>query len=278
MKRFWIVILGMAAFSCQEEVGLPLAIIDGEIPVIDAVWTDNSYYNEINISMARNYFDSVETKVISDAQVYISIPGTTRQIPFAFSVYSQSYIPLNVGEKAEVGETYQLNVIWKENEFRSSGVLLAPPTVDSVTYEYQEDRLFRDEGYYIKVYGEIPFEEDNYYRIRVIENDTLKNDRDDYLLFDDTFGLRFFEEGLELNYSFDPGDKVRLELFRLNQSAYEYLSQLVNLLYNDGGLFSPPPQNPDSNIIVIKGDSDVMGYFNVTSVLTRTIMIDEKEE
>ena len=278
MRRFWIVILALAAFSCQEEVNLPLATIDDEIPVIEATWTDDSYYNQVNISLARNYFDSVDTKVVSDAQVYISVPGTSVQIPFVFNNTSKNYVPIYSNDVAKAGESYQLHVLWNDNEFTSSGTLLPPPTVDSVTYEYQEDRLFRDEGYYIKVYGEIPFDENNYYRIRVIENDTLKNDRDDYLLFDDTFGLKFFEEGLELNYSFDEGDKVRLELFRMNESSYEYLSQLVNLLYNDGGLFSPPPQNPDSNIKVINGDSDVLGFFNVSSVLSRTVFIEPSED
>ncbi|MFC5623205.1 DUF4249 family protein [Algoriphagus winogradskyi] len=278
MKRFWILILAIAAFSCQEEVFLPLATIDGDVPVIEATWTDNSYYNEVRVSLAEDYFDTLETQVISDAEVFISEEGSARKIPFAYNVYSNSYLPLNSGEKAEVGEKYQLTVRWNNNVFTSSGTLLAPPTVDSVTYEYQEERLFRDEGYYIKVYGEIPFETDNYYRIRVIENDTLKNNRDDYLLFDDTFGLKFFEEGLELNYSFDEGDKIRLELFRMNDSSYEYLTQLVNLLYNDGGLFSPPPQNPASNILVESGDSEVLGFFNVASVLTRTITIEDEEE
>ena len=278
MKRFWLVILAIVAFSCQEEVNLPLATVDGDVPIIEATWTDNQYYNEIKISLARNYFDPVDTKVVSDARVFINVPGKSKEIQFVYNDNSKSYLPLYSGEVAEVGETYQLHVLWNTNEFKSTGQLLAPPTVDSVTYEYQEDRLFRDEGYYIKVYGEIPFDEDNYYRIKVIENDTLKNDRDDYLLFDDTFGLKFFEEGLELNYSFDEGDKIRLELYRMNQGAYKYLSQLVNLLYNDGGLFSPPPQNPESNIRVVSGDSEVLGYFNVTPVLSRTIFIKDEED
>jgi hypothetical protein len=256
------------------EVDLPLATIDKDIPVIEAIWTNDAYYNEISLSLARNYFDSVETKVISDANVFISIPGATKRIQFVFNTQTKSYLPVRREEIAQVGVTYQLNVLWNDNEYVSTGTLLASPTVDSVTYDYQEERLFREEGYYIKVYGEIPFQEDNYYRIRIIENDTLKNNRDDYLLFDDTFGLTFFSEGLELNYSFDVGDKVRLELFRLNESSYDYLSQLVNLLFNDGGLFSPPPQNPDSNILVVKGNPDVLGYFSVSSVLTRTIQIE----
>ncbi len=248
------------------------------LPIIEGIWTNEAFYNEVTLSLARNYFDSVDTQVISDAEVFISVPGSTKLIPFEFNTNTQSYVPARKDEIAEVGVTYQLNVLWDENEYVSSGTLLASPTVDSVTYEYQEERLFRDEGYYIKVYGEIPFEDDNYYRIRVIENDTLKNDRDDYLLFDDTFGLTFFSEGLELNYSFDEGDRIRLELFRLNESSYDYLSQLVNLLFNDGGLFSPPPQNPDTNIMVVEGDSEVLGYFNVSSVLARTIKIEAEED
>lgn len=277
LNRIWVAVLCITLFSCQEEVSLPLATIDGDIPVIEATWTNESYYNEIHLTLAKNYYDTTGTEIINDAEVFISVPGKSRRIPFVYNVNSKSYLPLYPSEVAQVGENYKLNVLWDGNRFESSGKLLQPPTVDSVTYEYQEERIFRDEGYYIKVYGEIPFTEDNYYRIRVIENDTLKNDRDDYLLFDDTFGLTFFEQGLELNYDFKAGDKVRLELFRMNESAYEYISQLASLLYNDGGLFSPPPQNPDTNIEVVEGESPVLGYFNVSSVLYETIRIDPEE-
>jgi hypothetical protein len=197
-------------------------------------------------------------------------------IPFVYLGGTNSYKPMNPQDKAVIGETYQLNVSWDENVYVSEGVMLEPPLVDSVTWSFEEARPFREEGFYIKVYGRIPFEENNNYRIRVIENDTLKNQREDYLLFDDTFGLAFFEQGLELGYVFEENDRVRLELFRLNRSAFDYLNQLVNLLFNDGGLFSPPPQNPDTNIRVVSGKPEVLGYFMVSPVLTRSLVIQAK--
>ena len=278
MRRICILLVAITSFSCQEEVELPLGSVDSLVPVVEAIWSDRPFYNEVKLTLAQDYFDTTETKVIKDADVYILNSTTKEEIPFKFDPQSKSYRSIVQGKVAEIGESYQLYVGWNENQFISEGIMLAPPVVDSLTYQYEEERLFRDEGYYIKVYGKIPFEENNYYRIRVIENDTLKNDRDDYLLFDDSFGLAFFENGLELNYDFEEGDEVRLELYRLNKGPYNYFTQLVNLLYNDGGLFSPPPQNPDTNIKVISGDSDVLGYFSVTPILTASVQIEKEEE
>lgn len=275
MKRFILICAVISLFSCQQEVDLPLATIDGTIPVIEGVWTNFDYYNEVKISLAKNYFDTTERVVISDADVFVMTPERDFIVQLEFNEETQSYKSSNRGVRGEIGKTYELHVAWEDNYYASSGTLLEPPTLDSLTYEFKEERLFFDEGYFIKAYGSIPFEENNYYRIRIIENDSLKNSRDDYLLFDDTFGLTFFEEGLELGYAFDEGDKVRMELYRMNQDVYDYFTQLVGLLFNDGGLFSPPPQNPDTNISVQQGNGDVLGYFMVTPVLTETIRIEE---
>ena len=276
MKTSWIVVLvAFFCFSCQEEVFLDLDKKDARIPVIEGHWTDQGIYNEVKISLSKNYYDSLEQELVRDAEVFVKEMSTGRKITFSYLNATRSYRP-NPGERAKIGEIYQLNVSWKGQVFQSEGLMLEAPTVDSVTWAYHEKRLFRDEGYYVKVYGKIPFQDNNFYRIRVIENDTLKNQREDYLLFDDAFGLQVFEEGLELGYAFQKNDRVRMELYRLNKDAFDYLSQLVSLLFNDGGLFSPPPQNPESNIRVVKGDSQVLGYFVVSPVLTRTVTLPNK--
>lgn len=273
MNKVWTLLLSsLAFFSCQEEVFLDLGEKENRIPVVEAYWTDQGIYNEVKISLSKNYYDTLQQELVKDAEVFIQEQSTGRKIAFRYLDATRSYRP-NPAERARTGETYQLNINWRGQAIQGEGIMLAPPTVDSVGISFEEKRLFREEGYYLKVYGKIPFADNNNYRIRVIENDTLKNQREDYLLFDDTFGLTVFEEGLELGYAFQQKDRVRLELYRLNKDAYDYLNQLVNLLFNDGGLFSPPPQNPESNLKVVKGETEVLGYFVVSPVLTRTVVI-----
>lgn len=278
MRIASLILFVLIMSSCQEEVNLPLATINGEVPVIEGVWTDNSFYNEVKVTLAKNYLDTLENEVVKNANVTISTKDGSKVFPLRYFEESRSYRPQSSAAVGVIGESYQLNVQWDEYEFQSEGTLLPPPILDSLTYKYEEKRLFRDEGYYIKVYGKIPYEKDNYYRIRVIENDTLKDRRSDYLLFDDTFGLKFFENGLELGYAFDAKDTVQLELFRMNKRPYNYFVQLVNLFYSDGGLFSPPPQNPETNIEDVMGQREVLGYFSVMSVLREKVIIKPEDD
>lgn len=259
-------------FSCQEEVFLDLRTVE-PMPVIEAVWTDVGTMNFVKISKSRDFYEKESNELIKNAAVFIQNLNTGLVIPFRYTEQVDRYIPLNnVGGRK--GDRYRLTVRWEENEYQSEGVLLEPPRLDSIRYEFKDSRLFREAGYYITLYGDIPFTEENNYRIRIVRNDTLLNNRSDYLLFDDTFGTAILNNGFELaGFPFRANDRVRLELFRLNRDAFDYLNQLVSLLFNDGGLFSPPPQNPTSNIRLVRGDKEALGYFKVSPVLIETLVI-----
>lgn len=277
MKKHWFWVFAILLISCQEEVDLPLGVLYRTMPVIEANWTDQSIYNEVRISLAKPYLDKGPRTIIADAEVLIREKESSKVIRFRYRPDSFSFRPINPNEIAKTGKSYRLEVNWKGNVYEAEGTMLEPPVLDSLTYEFVPEKPFRPEGYYIKVFGKIPFLKDNNYRIKVIENDTLKNGRNDYLLFDDTFGLSFFEEGLQLNDAFKANDIVSLELYRLNGDMYNYFTQLVNLLFSDGGLFSPPPQNPTTNIKIVGEKSEVLGFFLVSPVLRRTVKIEGKK-
>jgi hypothetical protein len=272
-----IVIFALILFtSCQEEVVLDLKTLE-PIPVIEAIWTDNNAINQVKITLSKDYYQEGDNEVVENADVTIKNIDTGAVVIFFYSPGNKKYLPQNAS-KGIIGQKYELSVFIEGKEYVSQGTILEPPVLDSVSVEFREERLFREEGYYLTVYGKIPFTQDNNYRIRIIENDTLRNSRFDYLLFDDSFGTSILDSGFELSgFPFKSKDKIRLELFRLNQGAFDYLNQLVNLLFNDGGLFSPPPQNPQSNIKLRNGEGLVLGYFMTSPVLSETILIPEEQ-
>jgi hypothetical protein len=277
MKRLIIYLfLLIICSSCQEEVKLELNTVEPQL-VIEAVWTDNALFNFVKISQSKDYYAEEDFDIINNANVFIRDVDSGAIFPFRYLPQSESYLPVNA-TLGRIGSSYSLHVEWEGNEYVSNGTLLEPPTLDSLTFKFKDERVFRDAGYYLTLYGDIPFVEDNFYRIRIIKNDTLLNNRGDYLLFDDTFGTSILNRGFELaGYPFEANDRVRLELFRMNRDAFDYLNQLVGLLFNDGGLFSPPPQNPVSNIRLVMGDQEPLGYFMVSPILTQSITIEPED-
>lgn len=272
MKILKILSLALVLFSCQEEVFLPMGEHE-PIPVIEAIWTDVGVVNQVKVTQSKGFYDLGENPVITNAEVFVRNMRTGNRVNFRYSSTVGKYVPI-VNFAGSPGESYELQVKIGADIYRSEGMMLEPPKLDSIVYQYREETVFRDAGYYLTVFGDIPFETDNNYRMRIVRNDTLLNGRNDYLLFDETFGTSILNRGFELrNFAFQKNDKVRLELFRLNRDAYDYLSQLVSLLFNDGGLFSPPPQNPTSNIRHVNGDKPVLGYFKVSPMLFETITI-----
>ncbi|WP_291783118.1 DUF4249 domain-containing protein [Cecembia sp.] len=258
--------------SCQEEVFLELNSVEPR-PVIEAFWTDAGIYNFVRLSTSRDFYSEEDNVLIENATVFIENEDNGQIFPFRFSQQAGRYLPINNGA-GNVGGNYRLHVEWEDNIYESSGLLLDAPVLDSIVYNFRDERVFRESGYYLTLYGDIPFEDNNFYRLRVVRNDTLLNNRNDYLLFDDSFGTSILNRGFELSgFPFNANDRVRLELFRLNRSAFDYLNQLVGLLFNDGGLFSPPPQNPMSNIDLVAGEIAPLGYFKVSSVRTATIVV-----
>ncbi|GGF26590.1 DUF4249 family protein [Echinicola rosea] len=274
MRDILLVGLLLFLFSCQEEVFLDLRESE-HYPVIEASWTDKSNLNQVKVSMSKAYYDSAAYRPVTNAAVYIVHEERNERIEFEFSEQTLSYLPV-YNQRAFEGQHYTLHVIVNGNHYRSSGVMLEAPTLDSISYRYKEKRLLRPAGYYLTLHGKIPFEEDNFYRVKAVRNDTLLVSRTDYLLFDDTFGTSALEDGFEIEtIPFQAGDEARIALYRLNESAYRYMEGIVELMFNDGGLFSPPPQNPPSNFELVEGDLAVLGYFLVAPVLTESVLIEE---
>ncbi len=169
---------------------------------------------------------------------------------------------------------YKLNVKWNNQVYESVQKMPKSPQLDSLTYRYVTGSSFKEEGFYIYFYGRTPKDEINYYRWLVYRNDSLYDGRNDYLLASDEF-VQEYIRGLEFPYAFDLGDKVRIEMYSISKDIYNYFNEFVNLLYNDGGVFSPPPVNPTSNIVNLTDpENPPLGYFQVSTYVYADILIE----
>ena len=81
---------------------------------------------------------------------------------------------------------------------------------------------------------------------------------------------------LEFPFAFQLQDTLRLEMYSLELSMFNYYNELLTILFNDGGLFSPPPVNPVSNIKNLTDPrKPPLGYFQASPVVAEEVVIQD---
>lgn len=278
---FSIIIIGSLG-ACQEVIDYELPVDEPQLVIEGNLtyWADEPEKNIVSVSVSQsgNYYDQEVYNPVSDASLQLDdlTNGITYDLPPIENqegIYQNQTIPL------ALGDTYRLRVSYQGNDYESTGTILPVAELDSFSYRYREETAFLEEGYYFFFSGRTPKERGiNYYRFKIYEGDSLYNDRGDYLIQSDEF-LRAEIDTLQLaNYAFEVGDSVRIEMYSLEKSMFSYYNELVELLFNDGGLFSSPPSNPTTNIINITNpDQPPLGFFQISSALGGGATIEEKE-
>ena len=252
-------------FGCKKVIDVDLNEANPEV-VIEANLSNTTNYAEVLLTKTGSYFGDSPIEDITGAEVIIENEFGSRFVlnEIEAGVYRADEILFP--EEA----TYQLFVDVAGDKFESSSKLNTAVLIDSLTYYYDEGFAFLDAGYIVKIYFVDPPEIDNYYRIKVFENDTLKNDSEDLIIFDD----RLIDgQALEVNLRgviFDVNDTVSIQLISLDEGAYEYFHTFQELINVNPG--SAAPANPTSNI-----SNGALGYFSAWSADEKTVIIEEEE-
>lgn len=258
----------LACLGCQEVITLELPETKPKL-VIEGLLTDGPGPHVVRLSTTSDYFYQGPKPLVSGAEVIISDDVGNREV---LTEASEGFY-LTRSLTGVAGRTYTLEVQYDRQQYKASSRLIPSPRIDSLEYRFVEETPLKEEGYYIYFYGETGKGQINYYRWRVFENDSLHNKKEGYLLGSDEF-VKGRINGIEFPFSFDLHDKVKIEMYTLNKDMYDYYNALINLLYNDGGLFSPPPENPPTNIRNLTHPQDEpLGYFQVSAVESETIEI-----
>lgn len=270
-----VILIVSATTSCEKVINLDLP--NGPaLPYVDAWLTNKPGVQSIKFLKAVNYMSNQSPEPITDAQVTVTDVTSNKNYAFNYSNGAYSY---NAGTNAIgiVGHLYKLRIIYKGETFEAIDTMKRVTTIDSLTYEFKEEKNDEKEGFYAKLYAHDLVGAIDYYWIRTYRNDELNHYVGEMLSIDGAFG----EEGITDGYAFIPpfrdgitsdekpyqkGDNVKVLIRSVSKSGYHFLEQAVKQLTNQG-MFAEVLQNVPANVTNLQAGSatKIYGWFGMVA-------------
>jgi hypothetical protein len=258
-------ILLFALFACEKVIDVDLNEVHPAI-VVEGNISSFPFQAEVKLSKTGSYFGESTEEKISGALVVVE---SDLNEYFEFAEVAPGIYKSEEISPTE-GVTYNLSVEIENEIYEASSRLNSKVEIDALEYFYDEGFAFYDEGYVLKTLITDPPDTDNFYRIKTFLNDSLENEGDDFIVFDDRlFDGQEIEITLRGNMYLEE-DTVTLQLISLDEGAYKYFDTFQELLNVNPG--SAAPANPSSNI-----SNGALGYFSVWSSDIRTVVIKKEE-
>lgn len=237
----------------------PQIVIEGKIS------TDTTEYS-VFVSQTVPY-NAASNTYIDNASV--SISDDQGNVQTLTSVGNGEYqTPLMAGM---VGQTYTISVQYEGQVYENYSEIRNPVQLDSLSPIFIPENSIPgvDEGIYLQVYYTDPAGLGDRYRIIFTKNDTVFNTADDYFLSNDAFddGLQDVASFFGDRFRLKPGDKVKIELWTLDEHVYDYYQTLENII-SQGFAPTGVPDNPNST-----WTNGALGVFNAYSYDVDSLVI-----
>lgn len=231
---------------------------DGYIPVLDATITisDDSGNTDTLIhspDSAYRYFYWDEAGILKDSVMDFN---PTAHIFGFYQTNSFIGVP---------GNTYYLKILWKGKEYNSSCFMPPVPEIDSITYEFTRAAIIGKEDFYIpKIWFKDNPATKDYYLFKTGGLVWGRSVLSDINIKSNITGLNVFQGETHewwLNGYPWPGWVYQIEMSSITKEIYDYYQALIMQFRNDGGVYTPSPASPPTNI-----SNGAQGYFSASSV------------
>ena len=283
MKKVIYCLLSLLWFSsCETVVELELKEGDKTLVVesyLEFSDTTDTGLARVYLTESRNFYGNTSPSVVSNATILINDTYVLDEDPDSLGSYvSNMPIPYS-GE-----ETFDIDIVadidGEEGYWTASNDFTNVPNIDSIYYVYEQaEPPFQDEGYYVKIMFNDPVEEQNFYHLTVLINDTLSFEltpgtkrslilRDEYV---NGMDLDFIVNDIPLK----EGDHLKLVLSSITEDIYYYYFNMYTLLPETSGIGAPPPFPLYGNIVTLNDNfSNALGNFQVRSLTSKEITIE----
>ncbi|WP_271765011.1 DUF4249 domain-containing protein [Aquimarina algiphila] len=270
--------------SCETDVTnditladtTPKLVIDGglERNTITPVTTQR-----IRLTTTANFLSNTDEPFVDNAQVIIT-DGTNS---WEFTHNNNGYYE-NTDILPEIGNTYTINIVWNGETYQGSDTLSEAPKFDDFYFEFEEETIVSDEGYFVKFDTTDPANVANYYYYRLFKNGefTIVPDagNSEVLVVSDEFFDGQQRIGVNPNdeIAFEVGELATAQQLSISESYFHYLKELFVQTGNLGNpiVGNPPPASIRGNLINLDNNTNrALGYFYTVDIEEDTITITE---
>ena len=280
-------VMATAVVSCTDPIDIELDEGTPQLNV-DAFIDDQDVTQRVRLVETTNYFDNETVSSIEDATVTMAdSEGNT----YTFSYTKDGYYESDVtgAEMIKANLEYTLKVVVEERSYLATSSTLAPPPIDSLTFdEISGEGPGTLNGYIGNFWATDIKGEENFYWIKAFRNDTFLSDPNFLNIAQNAIqegdagdGLQFIPPIAQGITTFpdiyQKGDRVRVELHSISPGTYFFLSEARTQITN-GGLFAEPPYNVRTNIVNVNGSEEVsekaVGWFSTSMVSSIEGVVD----
>ena len=275
--KILIAISAFIIWSCDEPYIIETDQQDSQI-IVEALLTNEFKQHFVKISETTDFYSSGQTPTVSEATVLIT---DDRGNSFTY-VEDQEDPGRYLSEtpyQGEVGVTYSLMIVINGQTISSSETMLRVTTIDSLTYNIDEeekkyledhaDNVINKGRYYeVLLYTKEPQDTQDYYLFKFYRNGEILNYDGEDIYYADDEVIQENIDGIVFNDWYSKGEVAGIEMYSLSRKAFLFYADLEITLNNDGGLFSPLPTNPRTNLV-----GNAMGLFQVSAIASEEITI-----
>ena len=283
MKKVIYYLLCLLWFSSCETV-VQLELNEGDKTLVVESYLEFSDTSDIGsarvyLTESSNFYGTTSPNPVSNASIFINDTYILDEDPDSLGYYiSNTPIPY-LGE-----ETFDLDIVadigGEEGHWIASNDFTNVPKIDSIYYDYvSAEPPFLDEGYYVKIMFKDPVEEQNFYHLTVLIDDTLSFEltpgtkrsliiRDEYI------------NGMKLDFVVNDehlkeGQTLNLILSSITEDMYYYYFNMYTLLTETSGIGAPPPFPLYGNVVSLNDNfSNALGNFQVRSTTEMEIKVE----
>lgn len=283
--------LALAFSSCQDVVQVKLDE-GSKLYVIDAFINDLRSEQVVKITNNSSYFSNTNPTGVPGANVVLMDMTENRLYSFTYTTDGKYvYSGWMTDTIAKIGHQYKLMVEIDGNLYLSETKQKRRASIDSISVTQDDGSLgfgppsnTLDTTYLCMLYAKdkadaVP----DYYWIKTYRNDTLFSAAADINVnIDGTGGeittatvdsLEFTPPSTLLGFkSYRRNDRCRVEVNSITKDTYNFFVQ-AQAQINNGGLFATTPENVKTNIVSPKGQIKAVGWFSMSSVATKTVLV-----